>query len=320
MRYIGATESAKMIRKALKANFPRTRFSVRKSNGNSVRVRWTDGPCPADVDLITNRFEGSRYDAAQDLRTPRIGMHPETFEEVQFLTDFVFLDRQYSYDFLDKLATLVSAKLGVKPRIVERVFMGKPVFEIEQNPADLSREDLQTYRDAVRMAQGMAHRMSDEQLYELYELLDLEVGTRVTVHSVNGGERLIVPETGVVVESFGLTIRVKFDNSSIIGEIDLERDEITIHSATPEESADAVLSYLQQSSDLEDEPSANATLTVSRLEEVRDIMRETLRVQLLMMGDMAITAHQDLEAEYRYTEALRDVITVLNEAISRRQW
>jgi hypothetical protein len=67
--YLSATDLAKHIRKALKAAFPRTKFSVRSdyySMGSSVRIRWTDGPTTKQVDAITDRFSGISFDGSDD--------------------------------------------------------------------------------------------------------------------------------------------------------------------------------------------------------------------------------------------------------------
>ena len=57
MTYTDVTETAKSVRKELKASFPGVKFSVRSSRfsgGSSVSVRWTDGPAPHKVREITD--------------------------------------------------------------------------------------------------------------------------------------------------------------------------------------------------------------------------------------------------------------------------
>lgn len=71
--YVSATDTAALIRKALKAEFPGTRFSVRTekySGGATVFVAWTDGPQEGTVAAVTGRFEGSRADATGDFMDP----------------------------------------------------------------------------------------------------------------------------------------------------------------------------------------------------------------------------------------------------------
>lgn len=69
-RYVSAVDTAKLIRAALKANFPGTKFSVRTdkySGGASVRVHWTNGPTKRDVEAVTSPFAGGSFDGMVDL-------------------------------------------------------------------------------------------------------------------------------------------------------------------------------------------------------------------------------------------------------------
>ena len=68
--YETAVDTAKKIRKTLKAAFPGVKFSVTSSTfsmGSSVSVRWTDGPMSSHVDKILNRFKSGYYDGMQDM-------------------------------------------------------------------------------------------------------------------------------------------------------------------------------------------------------------------------------------------------------------
>jgi hypothetical protein len=70
--YESATETAKKIRKTLKAAFPGVKFSVTSSTysmGSSVYVSWTDGPMSSQVNAILNRFESGSFDGMQDMYT-----------------------------------------------------------------------------------------------------------------------------------------------------------------------------------------------------------------------------------------------------------
>ena len=69
-RSLSTVETAKLIRKALRAEFPATKFSVRSSNysgGSSIDVRWTDGPTSAEVDAVSAGFAGGGFDGSIDL-------------------------------------------------------------------------------------------------------------------------------------------------------------------------------------------------------------------------------------------------------------
>jgi hypothetical protein len=68
--YIGAADTARLIRSALKLAFPGVPFSVRStsySGGSSVRVHWTDGPSKAHVDAALSGFAGHDFDGSIDM-------------------------------------------------------------------------------------------------------------------------------------------------------------------------------------------------------------------------------------------------------------
>ena len=66
----GATHAAKNIRAHLKKLYPGGKFSVKTdhfANGNSVSVRWTDGPVQKAVDEALSGFVAGRFDGMQDI-------------------------------------------------------------------------------------------------------------------------------------------------------------------------------------------------------------------------------------------------------------
>ncbi len=70
VRYLSVTETAKLVRRALRESFPGVKFSVRSDSyagGASIRVGWTDGPRRADVGAVTDQFEGKSFDGSIDL-------------------------------------------------------------------------------------------------------------------------------------------------------------------------------------------------------------------------------------------------------------
>ena len=67
--YISTTDTAKLIRAALKAAFPGVKFSVNSdkyAGGSSIRVKYTDGPELAKVEAIAKPFCGSYFDSNSD--------------------------------------------------------------------------------------------------------------------------------------------------------------------------------------------------------------------------------------------------------------
>lgn len=92
--YISATDTAKLIRKALKESFPGQVFSVRTdsySGGASIRVKWVDGPLPADVEAIAGTFQGGYFDGMTDCKGHHV--HKMGDAEVSFGADFIFCNR-----------------------------------------------------------------------------------------------------------------------------------------------------------------------------------------------------------------------------------
>jgi Domain of unknown function (DUF3560)/Large polyvalent protein associated domain 29 len=76
-----AVETAKLVRAALKKNFPGVKFSV-KSRIHTIDISYTDGPIADDVRNITNNFGGMSFDGMQDMNT----YHHQDFngEKVRF--------------------------------------------------------------------------------------------------------------------------------------------------------------------------------------------------------------------------------------------
>src|SRR6185503_87193 len=70
-RYITVTETAKLVRAALKAAFPVVKFSVTSksySGGASISVGWVDGPTEASVRAVTGQYQGATFDGSIDLK------------------------------------------------------------------------------------------------------------------------------------------------------------------------------------------------------------------------------------------------------------
>jgi hypothetical protein len=66
------TIAARNVRRLLSARWPGVKFSARIerfSMGNSLRISWTDGPAPAEVDEIAGQFEAGSFDGMTDSYT-----------------------------------------------------------------------------------------------------------------------------------------------------------------------------------------------------------------------------------------------------------
>lgn len=137
--YLSVTETAKLVRAALKKSFPSVKFSVRSDSyagGASIRVFWTDGPTRKDVEAIIKQFEGGGFDGMQDLKysyshwmlpdgTTVLASsthnldggvinekpHPDA-ALVHFGADFVFAERKLTPDLMRKVAAEVFTAAG----------------------------------------------------------------------------------------------------------------------------------------------------------------------------------------------------------------
>lgn len=129
--YITSTETAKLIRKALKESFPGVKFSVRTSKysgGSSINVSWTDGPNSAQVNAITEKFEGSYFDGMSDYKGNNY--HMMDGKAVSFGADFIFTDRNYS----DKLIlNAINAAYSTYRNNYEAANIAKPTIEEYKN-------------------------------------------------------------------------------------------------------------------------------------------------------------------------------------------
>lgn len=151
-RYLSCAETAKLVRAALKREFPGVKFSVRSSEysgGASIRIHWVDGPTSRDVDKVVGVFAGADFDGSIDLKTysdhwlnpdgtvtiahaqgtegsrgylPEVigdPQHPSA-ELVSFGADYVFTDRDLSDTFVDEILWIFEYKLerpaGTLPR------------------------------------------------------------------------------------------------------------------------------------------------------------------------------------------------------------
>lgn len=140
--YVSTTDTAKLIRAVLKATFPNTRFSVRSdkyAGGSSIRVRWTDGPTAKLVDAYLRPYAGAGFDGMIDMKYHSTAwLYPDGFASfagtggtegsrgtvpaatgepaadgaipVRFSADYVFTNRDYSADALERVLLAYAAK------------------------------------------------------------------------------------------------------------------------------------------------------------------------------------------------------------------
>lgn len=65
--WINNQDLAFLVRQALKAAFPKTKFSVRNQHYSSITVQWVDGPSSKQVQAVTGSFETKAFDGSIDL-------------------------------------------------------------------------------------------------------------------------------------------------------------------------------------------------------------------------------------------------------------
>ena len=107
--YVSTTDTAKLIRRALKEAFPEIKFSVvseKYSGGSSIRVRWTDGPSLKQVQAIAGTFQGGSFDGMTDCQGYR--RHLMDGRPVAFGGTFVFCHREVSADKLSEAAAIIA--------------------------------------------------------------------------------------------------------------------------------------------------------------------------------------------------------------------
>lgn len=92
--YLTAAQTAALVRKSLKEAFPKTKFSVRAHRGSSINIDWQDGPTPAQVDSIADRFNGSYFDGMIDFKGSI--HHQIDGKDVRLGADFIFTHRSNS--------------------------------------------------------------------------------------------------------------------------------------------------------------------------------------------------------------------------------
>jgi len=109
-QYITCADTAKLMRAALKAQFPGVKFSVRSdvySGGASIRVTWTDGPFANDVEKIAKRYEGATFDGMIDLKEYHSSLvyfdGDPVPKLVHYGSDYVFCDRNLSDEYTQAL-------------------------------------------------------------------------------------------------------------------------------------------------------------------------------------------------------------------------
>lgn len=105
-----ASLCAKEIRKILKENFPKIKFSVRSSNfsmGDSVHVSWTNGPTDKKVNELIGHFQYGHFDGMTDMYE-----YSNSREDIP-QTKFLSCDRNYSEEIVRKYSEKYKKEWGL---------------------------------------------------------------------------------------------------------------------------------------------------------------------------------------------------------------
>jgi hypothetical protein len=111
--YLSCAETAKLVRAALKESFPGVKFAVRSSTysgGASIDIKWTDGPTAAQVESVTDQFEGSYFDGMIDYKGSR--HHYLDGYPVRFGANFVHTQHEHSDALIARAIDAVSRAYG----------------------------------------------------------------------------------------------------------------------------------------------------------------------------------------------------------------
>ena len=151
-KYISCTDTAKLVRKALKKNFPNVKFSVRSSSysgGASIDVSWTDGPVSQRVDKVIKPFAGSTFDGMIDLKS-YVDSEYEG-KPVHFAADYVFSQRDIS-DFSEKMEAATKL-VNDNCNVVNGRFGNDRVEELARKVVYYTDDEKgQTFEDGLRIA------------------------------------------------------------------------------------------------------------------------------------------------------------------------
>jgi hypothetical protein len=117
-RWISVADTAKLVRAALKKEFPGVTFRVRSksySGGASIDVSWQDGPPTKAVEKVAKRFQGASFDGMIDLKS----YHDSTLdgETVHFAADYVFCQRDTTRALLEQVIPVYRKRYGVEVTI-----------------------------------------------------------------------------------------------------------------------------------------------------------------------------------------------------------
>jgi hypothetical protein len=180
--YISAVDTAKLIRKVLKREFPGQKFSVRTDR--SINIKWTDGPTEDEVKPYVMPFEGQDFDGMIDMRyykeswllpdgsasfgntsgtVDSAGADPaydfpkpcEGAELVQFGADFIFTKRNHTRALVEQVVEEVYQEYHWTRPEIHDYQDGTASFK-----QDVPGEDWQRSMEIIRVYREALHHKS----------------------------------------------------------------------------------------------------------------------------------------------------------------
>lgn len=127
-KIVEAKEVAKLVRKALKDNFPGIKFSVRTdkaSYSHALNISWTDGPTSKAVENVVEEYKGGDFNGMEDIYEPERHLlsNPDgSVELVRYGADYIFCRRDLTEEFKLSLLPELEEAIG------EAVNMDKEYF------------------------------------------------------------------------------------------------------------------------------------------------------------------------------------------------
>jgi|SRR5579859_4473767 len=183
-RYLTCAETAKLIRLALKREFPGQKFSVRShvyAGGASINVDWTDGPTDDAVSAVTSAYSGAGFDGMIDLKyyvttwlakdgTVRVAHSPGTESSRGSVPEFVDEPPSLDAELVHMGADYVFTHRTISPWIMERAkrhvaedYRGLSAYEAETQVYRTVRELAFTSKvDLPTIYGGTSHGTHDE--------------------------------------------------------------------------------------------------------------------------------------------------------------
>ena len=111
--------ATKNIKIELKELFPKTKFSIKSSSfagGDSIDVRWADGPTNEEVNKVICKYQEGDFDSMSDCYNYHSGDKRE-FNKKHGGVMFIFSKRKYSVKFL----RLAAKQIKLEEQLIELI-------------------------------------------------------------------------------------------------------------------------------------------------------------------------------------------------------